>query len=361
MKNWLTELRALARNGEPAILVTVAAIRGSAPREPGARMIVTREHSYGTVGGGQLEYRCIRQACDQLAEPTAPASRQHRFTLGPDCGQCCGGVVDVWFERIGITDLGWIDAAIAALGNGNALLRISLRQTETDISRLIVGGRRVLFAGGEFVGNPRYRVAAAELAASSDTTRVDVLALSDNMRMPVLVDRTQPASWTIAIFGAGHVGTACAEALRLAPADVKLIDTRAEQVRVALDRTLTAEQTDDPVAALDALPDGADVLIMTHDHGLDFELVEHALADARFGYVGLIGSLSKRRRFEKRLRQAGLADAAFARLTCPIGIDGISGKKPYEIAIAVSAELLQQRERRRETGSAPPELGDRRA
>ena len=359
MKNWLTRLRTLADRREPAVLVTVAAIRGSAPREPGARMIVTREHSYGSVGGGQLEYRCIRQACDQLAEPTAPASRQHRFTLGPDCGQCCGGVVDVWFERIGIEDLAWIDAGIAALGSGDALLRVSLRQSEERTSRLIVSGRRVLFASGEFVQNDRYRAAAATLARESQGTRVDVMAISDNMRMPVLVDRTQPGIWTIAIFGAGHVGTACAEALRLAPADVTLIDTRTEQVRAALDRALTAERTDEPLGALEQLPAGADVLIMTHDHAIDYALVERALAIGHFAYVGLIGSVSKRRRFEKRLRQSGANDTALSQLTCPIGIDGISGKQPFEIAIAVSAQLLRRRERRAAaTATAPTETGN---
>ena len=354
MNNWLTQLRTLADTGEPAVLVTVAAIRGSAPREPGARMIVTREHSFGSVGGGQLEYRCIRQSCDQLAEPTTPASRQHRFTLGPDCGQCCGGVVDVWFERIATEDLAWIDAGITALGNGDALLRVSLRQSEERTSRLVIGARRVLFASGEFVHNARFRIAAAELARKEDGTRVDVMAISDNMRMPVLVDRTRPTTWTIAIFGAGHVGSACAEALRLVPADVKLIDTRAEPVRAALDRALTAEHVADPVAALDGLPRGADVLIMTHDHGIDYALVERAIALDRFSYLGLIGSLSKRRRFEKRLRQAGVSTTELERLTCPIGIDGIRGKKPFEIAIAVSAELLQCRERHRASVADAP-------
>ncbi|MEL7538311.1 MAG: xanthine dehydrogenase accessory protein XdhC [Pseudomonadota bacterium] len=363
MRNWLTRLRELHDAGEPAVLVTVAAIRGSAPREPGARMIVTREHSFGTVGGGQLEYRCIRQACDQLAEPTAPASRQHRFTLGPDCGQCCGGVVDVWFERVGTEDLAWIDAGIAALGNGDALLRVSLRQSEERISRLVVGGQRVLFAGGEFVQNARYRTAAVELAGRPIGTRVDVLAISDNMRMPVLVDRTRPNAWTIAIFGAGHVGTACAEAMKLLPANVTLFDSRGEQVRAARSRSLATDLCDDPLGVLDRLPAGSDVLIMTHDHGIDFALVERALALERFGYVGLIGSLSKRRRFEKRLRKAGFSDAQLNELVCPIGIDSIRGKKPFEIAIGVSAELVQRREALgvAQANNTTAERGDRHA
>ena len=71
--------------------------------------------------------------------------------------------------------------------------------------------------------------------------------------------------------------------------------------------------------------------------------------DAR--YCGLIGSLSKRRRFEKRYRQQGMATAVIDTLTCPIGVDGISGKKPAEIAIAVAAEILAHYERAQQRAS----------
>ena len=64
--------------------------------------------------------------------------------------------------------------------------------------------------------------------------------------------------------------------------------------------------------------------------------------DAR--YCGLIGSLSKRRRFEKRYRQQGMAQAVLEALVCPIGVDGITGKKPAEIAVAVAAEVLRVRD-----------------
>ena len=60
---------------------------------------------------------------------------------------------------------------------------------------------------------------------------------------------------------------------------------------------------------------------------------------------GKIGPLSKRRRFEKRYRQQGMSQALIGQLVCPIGVDGISGKKPAEIAVAVAAEILKIRER----------------
>jgi xanthine dehydrogenase accessory factor len=101
----------------------------------------------------------------------------------------------------------------------------------------------------------------------------------------------------------------------------------------------------DPAREVLALPAGAFYLVMTHSHPLDYEICEQVLARDDFSYCGLIGSRSKRRRFEKRMRRQGMPDARLARLTCPIGVRGIDGKRPGEIAIAVTAELLQVRER----------------
>ncbi len=84
---------------------------------------------------------------------------------------------------------------------------------------------------------------------------------------------------------------------------------------------------------------------MTHSHALDLELCERILRRTDFAYLGLIGSLSKRRRFEKRLRASGLAADLIERMVCPIGIDGIVSKHPGGIAVAVAAQLLQTRER----------------
>ena len=86
-------------------------------------------------------------------------------------------------------------------------------------------------------------------------------------------------------------------------------------------------------------------LVMTHSHAIDFEITDRILRRGDFTYCGLIGSISKRRRFEKRFRAEGLQDRDLERLVCPIGVDGISGKKPAEIAVAATAEILQAWER----------------
>jgi xanthine dehydrogenase accessory factor len=82
-------------------------------------------------------------------------------------------------------------------------------------------------------------------------------------------------------------------------------------------------------------------LVLTHSHDLDLRITEAVLRRGDFGFLGLIGSATKRARFLSRLAQRGVAADAIARLTCPIGVAGIPGKQPEQIALAVAAQLLQ--------------------
>ena len=82
----------------------------------------------------------------------------------------------------------------------------------------------------------------------------------------------------------------------------------------------------------------------TIGHALDFDIVDRILRRGDARYCGLIGSVSKRRRFEKRYRQQGMAQDTIDSLVCPIGVYGINGKKPAEIAVAVAAEVLKRHE-----------------
>ena len=97
MNEWIDELSDLTAAGEPAVLVTVAGIRGSAPREIGAKMIVTASETIGTIGGGQLEYQSTRVAVGMLDEEQLAL---RSFPLGSSMGQCCGGVVEILFEPV---------------------------------------------------------------------------------------------------------------------------------------------------------------------------------------------------------------------------------------------------------------------
>ena len=89
------------RDGRHCVLLSVARIEGSAPREAGAAMLVTLSHVHGTIGGGHLELKSVAIARDLLqagAASQSAGSVTRRFPLGPALGQCCGGVAHIRFD-----------------------------------------------------------------------------------------------------------------------------------------------------------------------------------------------------------------------------------------------------------------------
>jgi xanthine dehydrogenase accessory factor len=260
VSDWPQTLAALRRERTPAMLVSVDSIVGSTPREAGARMIVTADRIYGTIGGGNLEFQACRIARNQL-EQGARGGLQ-RFPLGAGLGQCCGGLVNLMFERLG-ADSDWQSLA---------------REDE---------------------GLELY------------------------------------------LFGAGHVGTALVRVLRDLPVRVNWIDSRDDMLPLSPPAGVTAICSDTPEAEIEVAPADSYFLVMTHDHSLDQRLCEQILKRDDFAYFGLIGSMSKRRNFETRMRRRGIDARKFERMTCPIGIGGIGGKQPAQIAISVAAEILR--------------------
>src|SRR5687768_1607771 len=98
MADWIPHAREALQKG-PAALVTILAVEGSAPRGPGARMVVTESGLAGSIGGGALEHQAMAQARAILA--LAPGSwRVQDYPLGPLLGQCCGGRVRLLVERL---------------------------------------------------------------------------------------------------------------------------------------------------------------------------------------------------------------------------------------------------------------------
>jgi xanthine dehydrogenase accessory factor len=257
-------LRDLLARAESAVVVSVAEVKGSAPREAGTHMIVTAKASHGTIGGGTLEWEAILQARAMLDGGEDIATM--KLPLGPELGQCCGGFVSLRLQR-----------ADAALGE--------------------------------------------ELAALEERERE---------KLPLVL-----------LFGAGHVGKALARALAPLPLRVRWVDGRddafpdpaIEGPEVVVSGRLLEE--------VEAAPAGAAYLVLTHSHALDSMLCAAALQRGDFAYLGLIGSRTKRRQFERAFRDLGIADERIARLVCPIGGGRIRDKRPAVIAALVAAELLE--------------------
>lgn len=149
----------------------------------------------------------------------------------------------------------------------------------------------------------------------------------------------------IVLFGAGHVGRALAIVLGQIPCLVTWVDSRDDAFPDNVGSNTKTIVTDAPEAEIDAAPPGTTFIVMTHAHALDETLTERILQRNDFAYLGLIGSTSKRKQFERRLAMRGMDRARFDRLTCPIGVEGIEGKEPGVIAVAVAAEVLREHAR----------------
>ncbi len=144
----------------------------------------------------------------------------------------------------------------------------------------------------------------------------------------------------VVLYGAGHVGRAVANLLATLPCRLLWLDPRAGIFPDPLPGNIDARVLQAPQTTVAALPAGAFHLVMTHSHALDLAIVEAVLRQRDFAWVGLIGSATKRTRFESRLRAAGIEEEHLTRLVCPIGISGITGKEPAVIAVATAAQLL---------------------
>ena len=291
MADWTSQAREALSQG-PAALVTILATEGSAPRGPGARMVVTESRLAGSIGGGKLEHQAMAQARAILA--LQPGSwRVQDYPLGPLLGQCCGGRVRLLVERL--------ESAPDGEGPFEVTLSDRVERRPLNGTRDPIGARGPLpTAGARFLE-------------------------------PVESD-----SLPVYLFGAGHVGRAIAARAHGLPLHLAWYDSRADMAETP--GVVLADEEGMVAQAADA-PDRTAVVIMTHDHGLDYRLTAAALG-GRARFVGLIGSKTKRARFRSRLAADG-ADAA--RLTCPIGLPGISGREPEVIAIATLAQLLMLR------------------
>jgi xanthine dehydrogenase accessory factor len=151
-----------------------------------------------------------------------------------------------------------------------------------------------------------------------------------------------PPRFTLQLYGAGHVGRALVKLLADIDCRVQWIDEReAEFPPGPLPPHIERVCVEPVEAEVAQAKPGSCFLVLTHSHDLDLAITQAVLARGDFAWFGLIGSATKRARFESRLRQRGVDEAGMSRMVCPIGLPGIAGKEPPVIAVSVLAQLLQ--------------------
>jgi xanthine dehydrogenase accessory factor len=283
-------------------MVSVLATEGSAPRGAGTRMLVTAESQLGTIGGGALEFRAVEQARAVLAH-AAGTWRMQDYPLGPLLGQCCGGRVRLLVEHVDAMALGWLAEA---------------REDRVLVSVLRDGGIERYVTDGP----------PAPPSARGDKPR-------EGSRLAEVIGGYRRPLY---LFGAGHVGQAIARHVDGLPIRLAWFDTRPVFADIAGVTVVPESLATQCVAQA---PEEAALVILTHDHALDYRLTHAALRRSPLAFTGLIGSQTKRARFLARLERDGVSAEARGRLVCPIGLPGVTGKEPDVIAIALLAQVLQ--------------------
>jgi xanthine dehydrogenase accessory factor len=339
MSDWIGALAKLRARGLPAVIVSVASTKGSAPREAGARMIVARDSVHGTIGGGHLELTAISIARELIAGADAGNERLRRFPLGASLGQCCGGLVNLLFEPV-VGTMPWLDALAARRRDGAPCVIVSATRGFADGGRLVV---TVDDTHGTLGADDSAVIRAARHLLASGAGAC-LWRCGDGADAPLyFLDPFRTSDFEIVLLGAGHVGRALVGVLAGIDCRVTWVDSRSDEFPADVPANVNVICTDAPEAEVDDARAGSYFLVMTHSHPLDEALAERILRRNDAAYFGLIGSLAKRRQFERRMARRGMPPARFAAMTCPIGVAGIPGKEPATIAIAVAAELLQVR------------------
>ncbi|MGB3277104.1 MAG: xanthine dehydrogenase accessory protein XdhC [Castellaniella sp.] len=337
MHAWIDQALWCLDRQQAVVLVTVAWVQGSAPREAGAKLLVSADRQWLTIGGGHLEWKAAEFARARLCADDGPDRWVEALPLGPALGQCCGGMVHLLFERLRESDRTWLGA-----------LRTGLQSPAGCVREVGLGGPGV---------EPWVRVSALDAAAddlSAAGPDTDRLLRPDPVPgCLTLREAVRPDPLHVVVFGAGHVGQALVHILGTLPCRVTWVDARDDLFPDGVPANVTIEATDTPEAVIDAAPPESCFLIMTHDHALDQRLCEQLLRRDDVAYFGLIGSQTKRRKFEHRFRARGIAPERVARIVCPIGEPGIEGKQPAVIAVAVAAQLLRLRSERERQAATP--------
>ena len=315
MNDWIETLRSRLRAQSAVVRVAVAQARGSTPREAGAVMLVDAGMSFGTIGGGELEFRAEKLA-RQMLDASQPRVRIERWPLGPELGQCCGGSVTLWFERLDAGDLAFFDGLAASIDRGEQgwLLTRSEGTVEAGCVHPVTHQR------------PARQWLDAPPATQDAQTLLEAIVLP---ALPV---------W---LFGAGHVGRALARILETLPCSLTIIDSRESALAALPPGRARQLRMDAPENAVAQAPAGAALVVMTHSHEVDYAVCREALARNDLAWVGLIGSETKATCFRLRLSRYGVDDARIASLVSPIGLGGIRSKLPSAIAVSVAAQLLQ--------------------
>ncbi|MDT5147771.1 MAG: xanthine dehydrogenase accessory factor [Mycobacterium sp.] len=350
----LAELLSTWRAGGTAGLATVVRTFRSAPRQPGASMVVAPDGSVaGSVSGG-----CVEGAVYDLATEVARtgAPRLERYGVSDDdafaVGLTCGGLIDIFAEAVSPATFPELSLVADDIGEHRAVA-VATAIAHPDARRV---GARLIIRPHDTVGS--LGTARADAAVTDDGRGLLAVGRSevreygpDGQRlgagMEVFVCSYAPRPRMI-VFGAIDFAAALAQQGALLGYRVTVCDARAVFATPA--RFPTAEQVvvDWPhrylaaQAEANAIDATTVICVLTHDPKFDVPVLDVALRLPQVEYVGAMGSRRTHEDRMKRLRAAGLTDAKLSRLSSPIGLD-LGARTPEETAVSIAADIIAKR------------------
>ena len=248
--------------------------------------------------------------------------------------------------------MSWISALAELQQQGEPCVLVTIIEERGSTprnagSKMVVTAERIFETiGGGHLEFKAMELAREMLASRSQDTRLERFSLGASLGQccggatVLLFEPMGQPQAQIAVFGAGHVGRALVPLLASLPCKVRWIDSRESEFPLHIPAGVEKVVNDEVVDEVAEMPAGSYFIVMTHNHQLDLELTAAILERNDFTYYGLIGSKSKRAKFEHRLRDRGFQPDTVQRMRCPMGIAEVKGKLPVEIAVSIAGEVI---------------------
>jgi xanthine dehydrogenase accessory factor len=358
-KIW-SEAVSTLNSGRAFVLATVINVRGSTPREVGAKMLVRDDGQVGTIGGGCGEAEIFRKARLMLEHGGGP--RVDEVDLTGDFQQdeigTCGGIMDVFLDLWAPTRDRSVAAELAdAAQRGEPAALLTLVHGSAQATSAASGAKAVLRLNRpsgeglpialtqnelEHLARRAFEVSPGllELEPSGKLNAVARVGRSD---LPCLFLDPLAGTQQLVIIGAGHIAQPLCVIGAMAGFRVTVIDDRAafaNRERFAQAHKIIVKPFATAIDSL-TLDRYAYVVIVTRGHAFDESSLRAVLKQAP-RYVGMIGSRRRVKATLDRIEADGVDKERLARVHAPIGLD-IGAETPEEIAVAIMAEIIRER------------------
>lgn len=341
MESIYRELRKCLRNGDRVAVATVVEVKGSAPREVGAKMIVHPSgRIVGTIGGGYGEANVIRSAQSVIESGQATNVRiELTHEISMDSSGICGGVMQVYVER---WQPGWdeFDDLLQSIMNREKVALVTVIRNRESSG---VGNKVIIWSdrktdGGLGLGEIEDQVLVDAQDALSLRKHRILRYPDQDLEVFVEVQRRPPR---MIIVGSGHVAVPLAEIAAMCDFGVTVIDDRPEfanKERFPLANQIIVADLQQSVRDMD-MDEDTYVVLVTRGHVLDVAcLIE--IIDRPLAYIGMIGSKRRVSGVFKLLEQEeGIPKEKLNRVYAPIGLP-LAARTPAEIAISIMGEVI---------------------